>query len=135
MGAALDNQWDNICRGLGLAGRAPRRVPRAASRTVLPTQQVNQHAAAIVNQTVRPRLDTSPGVNGEQWAAQVYRVLAEQRETIKSDAALGRVCDHYHWQQRLAAALEHAVTHALATLGLPYAQVLSRGSHACCRTW
>ncbi len=122
VGAALDNQWDNICRGLGLAGAGTTSgTAQWLSNVVLPTQQVNQHAAAIVNQTVRPRLDTSPGVNGEQWAAQVYRVLAEQRETIKSDAASAAYAIAYHWQQRLAAALEHAVTHALATLGLPYA--------------
>ncbi len=120
--AALDNQWDNICRNLGLAGAGTTSgTAQWLSHVVLPAPQVNQHSSAIVNQTVRPRLDTSPGVNGEQWAAQVYRVLNEQRETVKGDAATAAYAIAYHWQQRLAVALEHAVTHALATLGLPYA--------------
>ena len=125
--AALDNQWDNICRNLGLPGASGATGSAGAgtaqwlSNVVLPAQQVNQQSSMIVNQTVRPRLDVSPGVNGEQWAGQVYRVLAEQRETVKSDAASAAYAIAYHWQQRLADALERAVTHALATLGLPYA--------------
>ncbi|MFT4126563.1 MAG: tubulin-like doman-containing protein [Gordonia sp. (in: high G+C Gram-positive bacteria)] len=121
---ALDNQWDNICRRLGLpvsSDPTQAQVGQWLGMIVLPPQQVGQYATGIINATVRPRIDQQPGVNGEQWTTTVYRVLAEQRETIKNEAANTAYAVAYNWHQYFANALQHATTEALATLGLPYA--------------
>ncbi|MEP9395102.1 tubulin-like doman-containing protein [Gordonia sp. VNQ95] len=115
----LDNQWENICRRLGLPGTEP--VGQWLGSTVLPAQQVGAHATGIINKTVRPRIDQSPGVNGDQWAASVYRVLGEQRESIKGEAGNTAYAVAYSWHQYFAGALQQVTTDALAQIGLPYA--------------
>lgn len=120
----LDNQWQNICHHLGLpvapvGGQAS--VGEWITSRVLPRDQVAQYASGIINSTVRPRIDQTPGVNAEQWASMVYRALGEQREPIKGEAATIAYSVAYQWTQQFASALQQATTQALATLGLPYA--------------
>lgn len=117
---ALDNQWDNICAGLGLP-RQHEGVAQWLMSTVLPGDQIAQHALGILGATVRPRIEQAPGVNGEQWAGHVFRTLGEQREGIKMSAADTAYAIAYHWQNHFVGALERATTQAIATLGLAYA--------------
>lgn len=122
--ALLDNQWDNICGRLGLPVTSDpnqSHVGQWIGSRVLPAQQVAAQASAIINSTARPRIDQQPGVNGEQWAASVYRVLGEQREAIKGEAGSSAYAVAYNWHQYFANSLQAVITDALASLGLPYA--------------
>ncbi|WLP88621.1 tubulin-like doman-containing protein [Gordonia sp. NB41Y] len=121
--AILDNQWGNICRQLGLPEGAGGNLVGQwlASPAVLSHEQVSTHGMQIVNAAVRPRIDQNPGVNGEQWAASVYRVLGEQRDTVKGAAATTAYSVAYTWHQNFANALTFVTTEAIAMLGLPYA--------------
>ena len=117
-GRRPDNQWTTSAADWAWRA-APRRVPRSGFErgAAHPAGQPacgghRQPDGAPGGWTPRRRQRRAVGRAG-------VPVLAEQRETIKSDAASAAYAIAYHWQQRLAAALEHAVTHALATLGLP----------------
>lgn len=119
--ATLDNQWANICANLGLPTSPQMGVGQWLAGTVLPHDAVSQHAQAIVNATLRPRIDQQPGVNGPQWAGALQRVLAEQRAQIEQAAADTAYGIGFAWTHAFGRALEGTTTHALATLGLPYA--------------
>ncbi|NMO00157.1 hypothetical protein HH308_02885 [Gordonia sp. TBRC 11910] len=122
--AILDNQWGNICATLGLpavndpssAGIGP-----WLATTVLPGNQVANHAVSILNSAVRPYIDQTPGVNGEQWVARVYQVLGERRQLLIEGANNAAYGVAYHWHLNFVAALELATSRAIATQGLPYA--------------
>ncbi|GAB08672.1 hypothetical protein GOARA_015_00100 [Gordonia araii NBRC 100433] len=122
--AILDNQWSNICYSLGLpdihdassAGVAP-----WLTQTVLPGDQVASHARGVVNNYVRPLVDQTPGVNGEQWAARVGQVFAERRHALAEGANAAAYHQGFVWHQHFVTALEQATARALATQGLPYA--------------
>ncbi|GAC80387.1 Tubulin like [Gordonia malaquae] len=122
----LDVQWSNICARLGLPDSQGLQsgVGSWVWSTVLPQDQVNARARAIVNSIVRPRIDQTPGVNGQQWAGSVSRVLAEQRDQLlraASEAAYGVA---FSWAGRFDGALQQITTEAVAEIGLPYASGL-----------
>ncbi|GAB19900.1 hypothetical protein GOEFS_096_00770 [Gordonia effusa NBRC 100432] len=134
--AILDNQWANICGALGLpvvndlsARPDPQGGPVGVSAgigpwlasTVLPGNLVANHAVTILNSAVRPYLDQTPGVNGEQWVARVHQVLGERRQTLIEGANNAAYGVAYHWHLNFAEALELATSRAIATQGLPYA--------------
>ncbi len=122
--AILDNQWGNICHSLGLPdvvdGSAGVVAPWL-THTVLPGDQVAAQSRGVVNACVRPMIDQTPGVNGEQWAARVSQVLVEQRHNLAEGANAAAYHHAFGWHQHFVAQLEQATARALATQGLPYA--------------
>lgn len=125
--AILDNQWGNICAALGLpVGSDPSSagVGPWLGSTVLPAAAVAQHSVAILNSAVRPYLDQTPGVNGEQWVGRVYQVLGERRQMLVEAANNAAYGVAFTWHLNFVAALETAVSRAIATQGLPYATAL-----------
>jgi hypothetical protein len=120
--AILDNQWDNICASLGLPAVADgNAIAPWLTHTVLPGDQVAAQARGVVNSCVRPMIDQTPGINGEQWAARVGQVLAAQRHSLAEGANAAAYHHAFGWHQHFVAYLEQATTRALATQGLPYA--------------
>ena len=122
--AILDNQWSNICHSLGLpdvVDGSANVVAPWLTHTVLPGDQVAAQARGVVNSYVRPMIDQTPGINGEQWAARVSQVLVEQRHSLAEGANGAAYHDAFVWHQNFVAHLEQAATRALATQGLPYA--------------
>ncbi|GEE00703.1 hypothetical protein nbrc107696_11490 [Gordonia spumicola] len=122
----LDIQWSNICSHIGLPDNQALQqgLGTWVWSTVLPQDQVNARARAIVNGIVRPRIDQSPGVNGQQWAASVTRVLAEQREQLVRAASEAAYAVAFGWANRFSTSLEQVTTQAIADIGLPYASGL-----------
>ncbi|QKT08158.1 hypothetical protein HUN08_13875 [Gordonia sp. X0973] len=122
--AILDNQWSNICYSLGLpegADGSSSGLAQWLMSSVLPGDQVFAQARGVVNTAVRPMIDQTPGVNGEQWAARVGQVLAERRHALAEGANSVAYHQAFNWHLHFAGALEQATARALATQGLPYA--------------
>ena len=120
--AILDNQWANICaRRWGLPAVAGRNASRRGSpHHVLPGDQVAARAS-VVNSCVRPMIDQTPGVNGEQWPRGSAELLAAQRHSLAEGANAAAYHHAFGWHQHFVAYLGRATTRALATQGLPYA--------------
>ncbi|MFT4201970.1 tubulin-like doman-containing protein [Gordonia sp. (in: high G+C Gram-positive bacteria)] len=122
--AILDNQWSNICYSMGLPDTTDASSTGLApwlTTTVLPADQVSAQARNVVNTCVRPMIDQTPGVNGEQWAARVQQVLAERRHALAEGANAAAYNHAFGWHQHFVTQLEQATARALATQGLPYA--------------
>lgn len=122
--ALLDNQWDNICRELGLpmtGGQTAAAVGPWIGSVVLPPAAVAGLASGVVANAVRQYMPASEGVAATQWVQSVRRVLAERREQLRLGAQQSAYSVAYHWQRHFVDSLEQLLTRALAASGMPYA--------------
>jgi hypothetical protein len=121
--ALLDNQWDYLCYQFGLPtpAEAAMGIGGWVSSRVLPGEPMSQQTYAVIGQHIRPMIDQRPGVHGEQWAARIFSVLGESRNSLLGAADQIAYRTAFHWQQGFVQALERTTADAMAARGLPYA--------------